>query len=362
MDLAMTKPDLRQRVYHAADELFIERGTLEGFGYREVRQRAGGASNDVMGLLDDWRASRLLLMRERPEALAAMADEIAGRLWLMARLLAGAEPSGAALPRSAKAGASAPAKPAKGLAVRPAAPAPPPRPIGKGPKGQTLFSDMARPVRDKPDPEIEKKRAAAAERAAQRASDGPTVVLVPLPPKQLPALLTDADWQGAAIPETTKAIARVLRKKGDRMRATPIWHALRKAERPGTKQHAAADFKAAVEGSNVEWSPGGWFWFTGEPLPVQVERRNTKKAAERHKGDPLWWQIAYTIAALGRPFTLAEFEQACGRKLADFGESWLRIKLLRARERKPPFVKLVSPGVMEWTGLDPEKVVIKLTP
>jgi hypothetical protein len=39
-------------VYAVADELFIERGSFDRF-YREVRERAKGASNDVMVLFED---------------------------------------------------------------------------------------------------------------------------------------------------------------------------------------------------------------------------------------------------------------------------------------------------------------------
>ncbi len=83
----MTNNNLRTRVYQAADELFIETGSLHSVGQRAVRDRAKGGSNDVGPLLDDWRASREAMLNSRPAALAAIAEEFAGRLWLMAQLL-----------------------------------------------------------------------------------------------------------------------------------------------------------------------------------------------------------------------------------------------------------------------------------
>jgi hypothetical protein len=88
MIYTMAKKDLKTRVYAAADELFIERGSFDRFGYREVRERAKGASNDVMVLFEDWKESRATMMRSRPDALMAVAEDFAGKLWLMARLLA----------------------------------------------------------------------------------------------------------------------------------------------------------------------------------------------------------------------------------------------------------------------------------
>jgi hypothetical protein len=150
--------------------------------------------------------------------------------------------------------------------------------------------------------------------------------------------LTDADWSGAKNKPLAKAVATLLRKKADRMRASEIHKKLPASVRP---------------------SSGGWFWFPDEPMPKHRDRADTPEAKERHKGDSLWWRIAHTIALLNRDFTRTEIEEACSNELKQVGKTWLRIRLYRARERTPPFVELISPGVFKWTGLSPSEVVVE---
>jgi hypothetical protein len=47
----------------------------------------------VVVLFEDWKESRATMMRFRLDALMAAAEDFAGKLWLMARLLARGERS-----------------------------------------------------------------------------------------------------------------------------------------------------------------------------------------------------------------------------------------------------------------------------
>lgn len=345
----MTKKDLRERVYAAADELFVERGSFDRFGYREVRERARGASNDVMVLLEEWRGSRGTLMKSRPDALAAAAEDFAGRLWLMARLLAGEGPrlGNAGSAESGPAGKPAD-MPARTRGPRQA------RKTRDSPAGApVLFSDLPRPQR--PAPKFKKggktRKAVLAKMAG--------IELVPPRPQRRPVPVSDGDWRGARDEDLAKAVATQLRKKGERMRARDLFTGLPPSLRPGTVEHAHRDLQKALAGSKIRWFRGGWFWFHGEEFPEQRRRQrlNTKPAKLRSMGEALWWRVAHTIAGLGRSFTQKEMEAACGTELSKLGEGWLRVRLIRARDRDPPFLQFTAPDVYRWTGLAASEVV-----
>lgn len=356
----MTKKDLRTRVYAVADELFVERGSLERFGYREVRERAQGASNDVMVLFDDWRESRKAMMKSRPDALVAAAEDFAGRLWLMARLLARGGATHAVAADSRPASDEPTAGPGS------AAPAPERRrtpksePVGRNGKasrggGSGLFSDLPRPERPPPKrrPKNEKTRKSVAKAMKAR------ITLVPPRLARHPVTeVSEPDWKGAHDEPLAKAIAGKLRAEGTRRRAGEIWKRLPPSLKPGTFAHAERDLKKAVEGSKIQWFRGGWFWFHGEEIPKKRPWRvDSKDAKRRARGEELWWRVAHTIAQLEGPFTQNEMKAACGEHLSKLAATWLRLRLVRARDRDPSFLKWTPPDVYEWTGLPPSEVV-----
>ncbi|MBN9584270.1 MAG: DNA-binding protein [Afipia sp.] len=362
----MAKNDLRARVYQAADELFIESGSLQSIGQRAVRERAKGGSNDVGPLLDDWRASREAMLGSRPAALAAIAEEFAGRLWLMAQLMSGgsgdsarplpAQPLPAAPPPTTR-----PAQRTRPAPTKTGSAAPTAEPTGRlrGAGNVGLFSELPRPERPAKAPKPSAKRVATVRNFKIREAGQKLFVLVdPKPPLQ-PGVLTEADWTGARDEKLAEAVATILRKNGDRLRAFDIHKRLPKNLRPGTRDHAQRDLKLGLFGSRIEWANGGWFWFKGEPLPKHRMTLGTPAAEKRRQGDVLWWRIAHTIAGLGRDFTQAEIEDACGDEIRNFGDTWLRLRLTRMRERSEPFIQLVSAGIMRWTGLDPAEIVVE---
>lgn len=361
----MTNNNLRTRVYQAADELFIESGSLHSIGQRAVRERAKGGSNDVGPLLDDWRASREAMLGSRPAALAAIAEEFAGRLWLMAQLLSrgsedGVPPRPVPPPPNHRTPTARPAErtrplPSKATAV----PATAPTGQRRDASNYGAFSDIPRPERPAKAAKPSAKRVATIRNFQIREAGQKLFVLVdPKPPTQ-PGVLTAADWTGASNENLAEAVATILRKNGDRLRASDIHKKLPKNLRPGTVDHAQRDLRAGLAGSRIQWATGGWFWFKDEPLPKHRERLDTPAAEKRQKGDVLWWRIAHTIAGLGRDFTQAEIENACGIELETFGDTWLRLRLMRVRERPEPFIQVVSAGIMRWTGLDPAEIVVE---
>ncbi|WP_398466545.1 DNA-binding protein [Tardiphaga sp.] len=359
----MTKNNLRARVYQAADELFIESGSLHSVGQRAVRDRAKGGSNDVGPLLDDWRASRESMLSSRPAALAAIAEEFAGRLWLMAQLLSRGSGDGIHPPppppndRTPMARPAARTQPPQTKAT--AVPATAQTGQRRDASNYGAFSDIPRPERPAKAAKPSAKRVATVRNFQIREAGQKLFVLVdPKPPMQ-PGVLTAADWTGASNEKLAEAVATILRKNGDRLRASDIHKKLPKNLRPGTVDHAQRDLRAGLAGSRIEWATGGWFWFKDEPLPKHRERLDTPAAERRQKGDVLWWRIAHTIAGLGRDFTQAEIEDACGDELRNFGDTWLRLRLMRMRERSEPFIQLVSAGIMRWTGLDPAEIVVE---
>ncbi|WP_298257278.1 hypothetical protein [Bradyrhizobium sp.] len=353
----MTKTDLRERVYAAADELFVERGAFDRFGYREVRERAKGSSNDVMDLFEEWKASRAALMRSRPDALVAAAEEFAGRLWLMARLLAGgpvsqdAEMDVGERRDSNSAPRSGPPKarpaPLPGPAVRSTTKA------SRGPRA-VLFTDVQRPERSVP-----KKAAAGDGISSKPAARGKVGSIKLVPPMQIKRpKATETDWRGADDERLAKAVAEALRSEGSRLRARDIWNRLLPSVRPGTAPHAQRDLQKGLSGSRIRWFKGGWFWFFGEEFPkVRPWRVDSKEARRRARGEELWWRVAVTISKVGRPFTFDEIEEACGEHLSKLGDSWLRLRLTRARKRNPPFLELTRPNIYKWTGNDPANYV-----
>jgi hypothetical protein len=359
MICTMAKKDLKTRVYAAADELFIERGSFDRFGYREVRERAKGASNDVMVLFEEWKESRAALMKSRPEALVAAAEEFAGRLWLMVRLLAngGDHPhSDAADGRPIGGGPALEVGTPGMLPERREAPR-----SGQGRRkakvfrgaGPALFSDLPRP--DRPVPKRKAKDGKTRKSVLRRMGG---IKLVPPRPAQPTVEVSDADWKGARDEPLAKAVAGELRKEGSRLRARDIFKRLPPSRRPGTVEHAHRDLQKGLTGSKVRWFKGGWFWFHGEEIPKERPWRvSSKGAKQRAGGEDLWWQVAHTISQLDRAFTLDEINTACGERLSKLGKSWLRLRLTRARERNPPFVKWTPPDVYQWTGLPPSEVV-----
>lgn len=361
----MTKTNLRARVYQAADELFIETGSLQGVGQRPVRDRAKGGSNDVGPLLDDWRASREAMLSSRPAALAAIAEEFAGRLWLMAQLLSIGSGDGVLPPPEPPPPVDRP--PAARPAARtqppptkaPAAPATASTGQRRGAGNYGVFSDISRPERPAKTAKPSARRVATARRFQIREAGQRLLVLVDPKPPAEPGVLTAADWSGAWNEKLAEAVATILRKNGDRLRASDIHKRLPKNLRPGTVDHAQRDLQAGLSGSRIEWATGGWFWFKDETLPKHRERLDTPAAEKRRKGDMLWWRIAHTIARLGRDFTQAEIEDACGVELKIFGDTWLRLRLMRMRERPEPFIELVSAGIMRWTGLNPAEIIVE---
>lgn len=222
-----------------------------------------------------------------------------------------------------------------------------------------MFSDIARPERPAKTAKPSARRVASVRNFQIREAGRKLFVLVdPKPPVQ-PGVLTEADWAGAWNEKLAEAVATILRKNGDRLRGFDIHKRLPKNLRPGTVDHAQRDLKAGLAGSRIEWAAGGWFWFKGEPLPKHRETLGTPAAEKRRQGDVLWWRIAHTIAGLERDFTQAEIEDACGAELKTFGDTWLRLRLMRMRDRAEPFIELVSAGIMRWTGLDPAEVVVE---
>ncbi|MBR0913872.1 hypothetical protein [Bradyrhizobium japonicum] len=347
----MTKKDLRERVYAAADELFIERGSFNRFGYREVRERARGASNDVMVLFEEWKDSRATLMKSRPDALAAAAEDFAGRIWLMARLLVkeGPRPRD---PGPAPSRVSSAHQP-EFMPARPRPSQPRTRRSRTSPPGGAVrFSDLPRPERSAP----KVKKGGKTRKAVLAKMSG--IRLVPPRPERRPAPATDADWRGARNEGLAQAVAKLLRKKGERMRARDLFTGLPPSLRPGTVEHAHRDIQKGVAGSKIRWMRGGWFWFHGEEVPKgkKWQRLNTTSSKRRARGEALWWRVAHTIAELARPFTQAEMEAACGDELSKLGEGWLRVRLIRGRERKPPFLEFTPPDIYRWTGLPASEV------
>jgi hypothetical protein len=181
-----------------------------------------------------------------------------------------------------------------------------------------------------------------------------------VPPRRAPRPpeVSDADWKGAHDEPLAKAIAEKLRAEGSRLRARDLFTRLPPSLRPGTAPHAHRDFQKAVAGSKIRWFRGGWFWFHGEEIPKERPWRVDSKEAERRaRGEDLWWRVAHTIAQLGRAFTQDEMKAACGEHLSKLGAPWLRVRLTRARECKPPFLIFTPPNVYNWTGLPPSEVV-----
>lgn len=88
----------------------------------------------------------------------------------------------------------------------------------------------------------------------------------------------------------------------------------------------------------------------GEWKPLKM-----KVAKLRSDGTKLWWRIAHTIAQLGHPFIEADLSAACGTELEKFGEDWLRFRLTRACESKPPFSCFPLPAPTGGPALIPRR-------
>ncbi|WP_144030734.1 hypothetical protein [Bradyrhizobium japonicum] len=369
----MSKTDLRDRVFAAADGLFLRSGSLHSFGYREVRKLAKGASNDVMALFNEWKTSREQMRQSRPTALAAAADELAGTLWLIAQLLSDGRGPGA--PRIEPAGPNtAPSdrghgprsralqSAAAGGPARSDRSAPPP-PVAR--TSPATFSSIPRPGSEAKPP-ARRRKTSKAPSAGRKASKAPSAgkdanqfVLSPPRSAVKGVELSENDWKGARDPRMAEAVAIALRKNGTRMRARQIYKALPPSNRPNDEAHAVRDLQRALAGCKIKWFKGGWFWFEDEEaLPREKNRRRKTNVAKSYRrGDELWWRIAHSIVRLGRPFTPDEIADATVKERDGFAESWLRVRLIRATKGKDPFLREKGPGILEWTGLDPSHVV-----
>ncbi|RXG85687.1 hypothetical protein [Bradyrhizobium zhanjiangense] len=99
---------------------------------------------------------------------------------------------------------------------------------------------------------------------------------------------------------------------------------------------------AGKAGSKISWSLQFGFSLKDEPVRKryrELERKNSEAARHHSASHELWWRIAHTLTKLGRTFSEAEIAAASGSELASFGNDWLRQRLLRAANAKPPISK-----------------------
>ncbi|WP_156944010.1 DNA-binding protein [Bradyrhizobium sp. Ec3.3] len=356
--MALAKSDLRARVCREADKPFLETGTIEGFNYGEVRTRVKGSANGVTKPLNEWKASRRAIMSSMPASFVTAVEDAAARLWLMANLLLD---KGVALPVAqsdtivspdrGRLGSASPNDTVQDRPIVSSSNVAVGRRSRKKDSRYPLFSDIPRPLTPGQREKAKGKRPQPARRSA------PPITLVAPPTKPVRVAVGEADWKGARNERLAKAVATILRAKGDRLRGPALYNALAPSLRPGIKQHIVRDLRKELAGSKITFERKYGFWFKDEPIrKKQRIHKKTRIATHRWQSQDLWWRIVHAIAQLGRGFTEAELSAACGAELERYGKDWLRLRLLRAKNAKPPVVKSIGRGVYQWTGLDPAKV------